>query len=97
MTNEMSQAGSILRQARKRKGSKTMQTMKLMTAKDLADKVHWEGGIVSALEYGIRSDEIDDPELIALWRRLEGLYDQLRPAIVATDRVLRAARLGSGS
>jgi hypothetical protein len=72
-----------------------MQTMKLMTAKDLADKVHWEGGIVSALEYGIRSDEIDDPELVALWRRLEGLYDQLRPAIVTTDRLLRAARLGS--
>lgn len=71
-----------------------MRTNKLMTAKDLADKVHWEGGIVSALEYGICSDEIDDPELVALWRRLEGLYEQMRPAIVATDRLLRTARLG---
>ena len=64
-----------------------------MTAKDLADKVHWEGGIVSALEYGIRSDEIDDPELAALWRHMEGLYDQLRPSITVTNRLLGAARL----
>lgn len=74
-----------------------MKTTNVMTAKDLADKVHWEGGIVSALEYGICSDEIDDPELGALWRRLEGLYEQMRPAIVATDRLLRVARLGSES
>jgi hypothetical protein len=74
-----------------------MRNTKVMTAKDLADKVHWEGGIVSALEYGIRSEEINDPELASLWRRLEGLYDQLRPSIVATERLLRAARLGSGS
>lgn len=71
-----------------------MPTKNLMTAKDLADKVHWEGGIVSALEYGIRSEDIDDPELVALWRRLEGLYDQMRPTMVATDRLLRTARLG---
>jgi hypothetical protein len=74
-----------------------MQTKNRMTAKDLADKVHWEGGIVSALEYGIGSDEIDDPELAAIWRRLEGLYEQMRPAMVATDRLLRMARRGSES
>jgi hypothetical protein len=68
-----------------------------MSAKDLATKVRWEGGIMSALEYGIRSEEIDDPELAALWRRMEVLYDQLRPSIVATDRLLRAARVGSES
>ena len=63
-----------------------------MTARDLAQKVHWEGGIVATLEYGIRSDEIDDPELAALWRRMEKLYDELRPALDITDRMLRAAR-----
>ncbi len=68
-----------------------------MTAQDLAHKVDWEGGVVSALEYGIRSDEIDDPELATLWRRMEDLYDQLRPSIDLTDRMLRAARRsGSG-
>jgi hypothetical protein len=87
----------MLRQVRRSKDGRAMRTTKLMTAKDLAKKVHWEGGIVSALEYGIRSDEIDDPELAVLWRRLEGLYDQLRPSIVVTDRLLRAARLGSES
>ena len=73
-----------------------MEATRLMTAEDLANKVHWEGGIVSALEYGIRSDEIDDPELAALWRRLETLYDQMRPSIVATDGLLRAVRIGHG-
>ena len=71
-----------------------MPTKHRMTAKDLAHKVYWEGGIVSALEYGIRSDEIDDPELVALCRRMEALYDQLRPSIAATNRQLSAARLG---
>jgi len=73
-----------------------VEATRLMTAEDLANKVHWEGGIVSALEYGIRSDEIDDPELAALWRRLETLYDQMRPSIVATDGLLRAVRIGHG-
>jgi hypothetical protein len=68
-----------------------MQTKHLMTARDLAQKVRWEGGIVSALEYGIRSEEIGDPELATLWRRMEGLYDQLRPSITAADRLLRVA------
>ena len=48
------------------KDGTAMRTTKVMTAKDLANKVHWEGGVVSALEYGIRSDEIDDPEVIGV-------------------------------
>jgi hypothetical protein len=69
-----------------------MLTKERMTTEELARKVRWEGGIVSALEYGIRSHEIDDPELAALWRRMEDLYDQLRPPIATADRMLRAAR-----
>ena len=79
-----------------RKGNE-MQARQQMTAKDLADRVQWEGGIVSALEYGIRSDEIGDPELAALWRRMEQLYDQLRPSIGAADRLLKSARLARAS
>lgn len=73
-----------------------MLTQERMTAQELAHKVHWEGGVVSALEYGIRSHEIDDPELAALWRRMEELYDQLRPSIATADRMLRAARQVTG-
>lgn len=65
-----------------------MSSREMMNARDLARKVEWEGGVLGALEYGIRSEEIDDPELSTLWRRMEGLYDQLRPSIRLTNRLL---------
>ncbi len=70
----------------------TLQRPRTMSTRELARKVQWEGGVISALEYGIRSDEIDDPELAALWRNMENLYDQLRPAVQIADKMLRATR-----
>ena len=69
-----------------------MEATRLMTARAVAQKIQWEGGILGALEYGLRSDEIEDPELATLWRRLESLYDQIRTPMMATDRLLRGAR-----
>jgi hypothetical protein len=57
----------------------------------LASKIRWEGGIVSTLEYGLMHEEIDDPELSALWARLEDLYAQMRPLIVDMNHRLRAS------
>ena len=39
----------------------------------LANAIDWEGGLDSALHYGIRADEIDpeETELIRLWEHLE--------------------------
>jgi hypothetical protein len=65
-----------------------MTSRQMMNARELARKVEWEGGILGALEYGIRHEEIDDPELAALWRRLETIYDQLRPCMRAANRLL---------
>jgi hypothetical protein len=63
-----------------------------MSPRELARKVEWEGGIIGALEYGIRSGEIDDPEVAALWRGMETIYDQLRPCVRAANRLLFEAR-----
>ena len=65
-----------------------MTTCQMMNAQGLARKVEWEGGVIAALEYGIRSEEIDDPELSALWHRMETLYDQLRPCVRAANRLM---------
>jgi len=55
----------------------------------LAYKVQWEGGVTATLEYGIRSEDIDDPELALLWRRAETLWNELRPIIVEIQRELQ--------
>jgi hypothetical protein len=47
----------------------------------LAQKVRWEGGLLAALDYGIKSDDIADPELAALWARLERTYADLAPLL----------------
>lgn len=55
----------------------------------LASKIEWEGGIVSALEYGIRSGDIEDSDLRVRWRTMEMLWDELRPLIRDFDVRLR--------
>lgn len=58
----------------------------------LAQKVRWEGGLWSALEYGITADDIADPELAKLWARLEQSYREIAPLIdEATHRLDVAA------
>jgi hypothetical protein len=39
----------------------------------LAVKIDWEGGLDSALHYGIRHDQIDpfEEEVVRLWKNLE--------------------------
>ena len=36
----------------------------------LRDRIDWEGGYFDAVEYGISPDDIDDPEVAALWEAL---------------------------
>ena len=62
------------------------------TRDELAKKVRWEGGALDAIEYGIRSEQIDDPELRELWRALEESYRALTPLVSKIEtRLQRAA------
>lgn len=58
----------------------------------LASKIRWEGGVTATLEYGLRSEDIADPDLRVQWQAMEFLWDELRPLIVAFRRSLEAAR-----
>lgn len=57
----------------------------------LAQKIRWEGGLWSALEYGLQSEDIADPELAALWARLEQGYREMAPLIDAATKRLDVA------
>jgi hypothetical protein len=58
--------------------------------RDVWNKVQWEGGILEALEYGIRVDDLPegDAELAELWQRLEDAYDALEPIQKAIEALL---------
>lgn len=63
-----------------------------MSLRLLADKVGWEGGILATIDYGVRSRDIDDPEVARLWAELETLYDQMVPVPGRVDLRIREAR-----
>jgi len=52
-----------------------------MSADRLAQKIRWEGGLMAALEYGIRAEQIDDPALADLWARLQRSYREISPLL----------------
>lgn len=39
--------------------------------RDTLNKISWEGGVIDALEYGIKHDDFDNKELRRIWRMLE--------------------------
>ena len=45
---------------------------------ELANKIEWEGGLYYAVEYGITSKDIADPEIAALWLQSEKAYKTLQ-------------------
>ena len=55
----------------------------------LAKKVEWEGGVIGALEFGIRSDQITDPEVRRMWKEVEEAYLSLTPMVSKLNRRLR--------
>jgi hypothetical protein len=54
-------------------------TANTMSRERLAEKVAFEGGPFEALQYGIRSADIADPELATLWHEMEQLYERIAP------------------
>jgi hypothetical protein len=62
-----------------------MEEQYKMSIGRLARKVQWEGGVLEAVQYGIRAEQIADPELSASWRRIEEMWASLQPAVAAVD------------
>jgi hypothetical protein len=63
-----------------------------MTLKELSDKVTYEGGAFAALQYGIRSRDIADPQVAALWLDLEESYEALSPICWRLDSLLKQGK-----
>lgn len=38
---------------------------------DTLNKIEWEGGVIEALSYGIKTDDFDNAELRKAWQELE--------------------------
>lgn len=58
--------------------------MSTMTLREFIDKVEWEGGAWEALRgYGIKSNNVDDPELKRLLDIFHSLADDAENAMIA--------------
>ena len=60
------------------------------TRLQLANKIHWEGGIEDSLDYGIRAAQMPegDEELTAAWTALEAHHKAMRPLVKAVEDLL---------
>lgn len=65
----------------------------------VAGKIEWEGGIMEALDYGIKSADmpLGDDELTAAWDKLAVAYRALTPLVGAVAKLLNEARDGDDS
>ena len=57
----------------------------------LAEKVAWEGGVFATLRYGVRSEDIADEDLKALWAEMERHYRAITPIAVRIAAALEKA------
>ena len=62
-----------------------------MDRRSLADKVAWEGGVFATLRYGVRSEDIADESLQALWAEMERHYRAIAPIAVQIAAALERA------
>ena len=47
--------------------------------KELLEKVEWEGGILDAIDYGVRHEDFESQELKNAWKKVEEFYDRMFP------------------
>lgn len=62
-----------------------------MTRRQVRDKVEWEGGVVSTLNYGLRAEDIEDPKLASLWSEAQQIQSELSSVVAEINQSLRAA------
>jgi hypothetical protein len=58
----------------------------------LASRVGAEGGIMAAIDYGIRDTDIEDADVAAIWAEVQQLYERMIPMMDQLDRRIRQAR-----
>ena len=56
----------------------------------LAGKIEWEGGLMEALDYGIKASDMPegDEEMTAAWTALETAFKAIRPLAQAVENLL---------
>jgi hypothetical protein len=59
---------------------------------DLLSKIEWEGGVIAALEYGIKTVDMPegDTELEQAWRKLEDAWNALDPIVDTVEKLVEA-------
>lgn len=64
-----------------------------MTDEEFANKVDYEGGTFSALEYGMKAADLKnkDGELYAAWLELENKYKEMQPLCNRAQKALDSA------
>ena len=62
-----------------------------MSESEFAAKIEWEGGILAALEYGLRQDDLESPNcpLGERWHEAQRIFrEKLQPAIAEIEELL---------
>lgn len=59
-----------------------------MTAQDFAGKVEWEGGILEAVDYGLKPEDAPEGPLRELWAQLVAQYALIEPIMRKVQRAL---------
>lgn len=56
----------------------------------LVSKIDWEGGLLDAIEYGIRAEDMPegDDELAKAWKKLEDAYNEVVPHAAQVSALL---------
>lgn len=64
--------------------------MSYATREEVRGKIEWEGGIMEALDYGLRVTDMPegDTELRDAWDKLGTAYHELAPLVDAVERLL---------
>lgn len=56
---------------------------------DTLNKISWEGGVIDALEYGIKADDFDNKELRRIWRMLESYGKEIGNLSLIIDQAIK--------
>ena len=58
------------------------------TEKEFAQKIDWEGGVIDALEYGLKSTDVEPGDLRDAWKTLQYWWDHLEGDLSVVQRMI---------